>query len=67
MKFILFVVLKFGAAPVVPEHYVMTSAVFDDQPACQAAADRFNKMRGATAIVACMPQASAAQEAKPSP
>jgi len=59
MKFVLFVTLIFGAAPMTPEHYTSMTAEFEDQPACEAAAERFRKFPRARAIVACMPKATA--------
>lgn len=58
MKYILFLVIQFGGAPVIPEHYVMTSAEFDDLAACQYAGNEFSKMRRGIVNWTCAPKAS---------
>ena len=43
MKYVLILYVMWGTAPVIPEHHALTSAEFDDLPACMAVIERLQK------------------------
>lgn len=67
-KFVMFLMLQTGAAPVTPEHWMLASAEFDDLRACEAALNWFAK--NATRVRpngVCLPKASKPVETAPAP
>lgn len=65
MKYILILMLTTGSAPVTPEHWMLTTAEFDDEAACQSAALKLQRSAKRTSVNAmCVPKGSAPSESK---
>lgn len=59
MKWILFIFMAKGAAPVTPEHYLALMQEFDDRPACESAIEILKKAARETRVGGiCLPKAS---------
>lgn len=59
MKYILFLYVMWGNAPVTAEQHVITTAEFDDLPACEAVIESFRKGSRTSKIQGkCFPKGS---------
>lgn len=66
MKWILFLFLSRGGAPVVSEHYMALMQEFDDKPACEAAIVKLKDVSRSTTVGGiCLPKASEPAKAAP--
>ena len=67
MKYILILMLSRGAAPVTPEHYMLTTAEFDDREACELVIKQIKSAATSKVVAHCFPKGSKPAEPKVEP
>jgi hypothetical protein len=58
VKWILFLFVVTGSAPVTPEHHFATTAEFEDRATCEAMLDRFKKLPRYRVDGVCVPSSA---------